>query len=72
MAKSATTPTPLVVSVSTTAELLDCSKSHVYQLMERGKLRRVQLDGSTAIRIPIEDVYACAGIELPAEVGGAA
>ena len=69
MAKLATSPTPLVVRVSTAAELLDCSKSHVYQLMERGKLRRLQLPGSTAIRIPIEDVYACAGAELPTEDG---
>lgn len=63
MAKLA--PPPIAVRVSHAAALLDCSRQHVYQLIERGALRRLQIDGSTAVRIPLADVYAVLGLEAP-------
>ena len=58
-------PRPLAVRAITAAEMLDCSRAHVYQLMERGELRRIQIAGSKAVRIPVEDVYALLGMEAP-------
>lgn len=63
MAKLA--PPPIAVRVSHAAALLDCSRQHVYQLVERGTLRRIQIAGSNAVRIPIADVYAALGMEVP-------
>lgn len=56
---------PLAVRAVTAAQMLDCSRAHIYQLMERGELRRIQIRGSKAVRIPIEDVYAIAGKSAP-------
>jgi excisionase family DNA binding protein len=65
----ASRPTNLLLAVraATAAKLLDCSRAHIYQLMQRGHLRRIEIPGSKAVRIPIEDVYALLGIDLPAE-----
>jgi excisionase family DNA binding protein len=57
---------PLAVRATTAAQLLDCSRAHVYQLMERGVLRRIEIPGSKAVRIPTEDVYALLGMDAPA------
>lgn len=56
---------PIAVKVATAARMLDCSRQHVYQLMERGALRKLTIDGSTAVRIPVEDIYAALGLEPP-------
>lgn len=56
---------PLVVSVADVAVMLGITRQHAYQLLQRGVLRRVQLAGSTAVRVPVEDVYRAAGIEPP-------
>ena len=32
---------PVVVKPTTAAEMMDCSRQHVYALIERGELRRV-------------------------------
>ena len=56
---------PIAVRPSTAAELLDCSRQHIYQLIERGELRRIQIPGSTAVRIPVEDIYGLLGLEVP-------
>lgn len=55
----------LVVKATTAAKMLDCSRAHVYKLMERGELRRIQIPGSKAVRIPTEDVYALLGMDAP-------
>ena len=60
-------PPPIAVRVCRAAALLDCSRQHVYQLIERGKLRRLTIDGSTAVRIPLEDVYAVLGLDAPTD-----
>jgi excisionase family DNA binding protein len=65
MAKLA--PPPIAVRVTHAAQLLDCSRQHVYQLIERGELRRLRISGSTAVRIPIVDIYAVLGMEVPDE-----
>ncbi|WP_395157216.1 helix-turn-helix domain-containing protein [Ilumatobacter sp.] len=57
---------PLAVRPITAAKMLDCSRAHIYQLCSRGELRRIQVRGSTSVRIPIEDVYAVLGMEVPA------
>jgi len=57
---------PLAVRATTAAQMLEVSRAHVYQLMERGHLRRIQIPGSKAVRIPIEDVYALLGMDVPA------
>jgi excisionase family DNA binding protein len=57
---------PLAVRAITAAEMLDCSRAHIYQLIERGHLRRLQIAGSTSVRIPVEDIYAVLGVEMPA------
>jgi len=56
---------PLAVRATTAATMLDCSRAHVYQLMERGALRRLHVAGSSAIRIPVEDIYAVLGLDVP-------
>jgi excisionase family DNA binding protein len=61
----------IVVSPATAAEMLDVTRSHIYQLIERGVLGRCQLGGSRAVRIPVADIYAAAGLEMPADVGEA-
>lgn len=60
MAKDA----PQVVAVSPTnaAKMLDCSRAHIYQLIERGLLRRRRVAGSRSVRIPVADVYALIGL----------
>jgi excisionase family DNA binding protein len=62
---------PLAARTATAAQLLDCSRAHVYQLMQRGHLCRIEIPGSESVRIPIEDVYALLGMGLPTEVGSA-
>lgn len=56
---------PIAVSVTHAADLLDCSRQHVYDLVARGTLRRLRLEGSRAVRIPIADIYVALGIEVP-------
>jgi hypothetical protein len=63
--------TPLVVRAITAARLLDCSQAHIYDLMRRGALGRIEVPGSKSVRIPIADVYALLGMEVPTEVGSA-
>jgi excisionase family DNA binding protein len=65
MARSRPVTAPIAVTVSHAAELLDCSRQHIYNLCERGTLRRARLAGSTAVRIPVVDLYAVLGIEAP-------
>jgi len=62
---------PLAVSPNTAAQLIDCSRAHVYQLMQRGTLRRIQIPGSKSVRIPVADIYVLLGLEVPTEVGAA-
>ncbi len=54
---------PLVVKPATAARMLDCSRADIYNRIARGELRRSPLGNSRSVRIPIEDVYALAGIE---------
>ena len=56
---------PIVVRAQTAAKLLDCSRAHIYQLIERGQLTRIRIPGSKAVRIPIAEVYRLAGQEAP-------
>lgn len=55
-------PTPLAVRASTAAQLMDCSRGHIYQLCERGVLRRVTVEGSNIVRIPVADINAALGL----------
>ena len=41
-------PPPIAVRVSHAAALLDCSRQHVYQLIERGTLRRLRIEVKVA------------------------
>ena len=59
-AASDSKPEPLCVAVKSAAPMLDCSTSYVYELIEKGRLRRVTLGESSCIRIPIEDLHALA------------
>ena len=61
--------TPIAVRVSTAALMIDCAESHIYQLVERGTLRRQRIEGSRAVRIPTEDIYRVLGLEAPAPGG---
>lgn len=63
---------PIAVTITRAAQLLDCSRGHVYQLIERGQLRRVRIAGSTAVRIPTSDLYGVLGMAAPsdAHLGG--
>jgi excisionase family DNA binding protein len=58
---------PIVVKVTTAAELLQCSRADIYNRIARGELRRVVLGDSKSVRIPIEDVYALVGMEVPTD-----
>ncbi|CAN5493439.1 hypothetical protein BH10ACT2_BH10ACT2_28760 [soil metagenome] len=62
MPKKSTAQAPLVVSANDAAALLSCTRAHIYQLIERGALRRVHLPSSRAVRIPYADVLRAAGI----------
>lgn len=62
MSNDAPTP-PIAVRPITAAQMLDCSRAHVYQLIARGELRRLQLSGSSAVRIPVEDIYRVLGLD---------
>lgn len=53
-------PGTRALRVSMVAELLGCSRAHVYKLMESGVLRRGRLAGTDEPRIPIEDVVKIA------------
>ncbi len=52
----------LVVKIDQAAELLDCSRQSIYNLVERGQLRRVRIAGTTSVRIPVADIYKVLGL----------
>lgn len=56
---------PLAVKPARAARMLDCSRAHIYQLFERGVLRRVEIPGSHAVRVPVSDIYAALGMPAP-------
>jgi excisionase family DNA binding protein len=58
-------PDAVVVRAAVAAQMLDCSRGHIYQLMAGGQLRRIEIPGSKAVRIPTEDVYALLGMDAP-------
>jgi len=61
---------PIAVKPITAAEMLDCTRAHIYKMMERGALRRIDLPDSRAVRIPIEDIYAAIGIDAGLGMSG--
>jgi excisionase family DNA binding protein len=61
---------PIAVKVVTAAEMLDCSRQHVVNLIERGELRRTTIGSSKTVRIPVADIYRVLG--LGPEAGDAA
>lgn len=63
MARTGPETAPIAVTVSHAAELLDCSRQHIYQLCERGVLRRLNIAGSTSVRIPVSDLRAALGLD---------
>lgn len=46
----------LAVRVSRVAEIFDCSRAHVYKLIEAGTLQTRPLPGSSDPRIPLTEV----------------
>jgi excisionase family DNA binding protein len=58
-------PEPVAVKASTAALMLDCTRQHVYKLIERGELRRCQIGGTSSVRIPVSDIYRVLGLEAP-------
>jgi len=46
----------LMLKPARVAELLDCSRSTVYELLNRGTLRSIHLNGDSMIRIPASAV----------------
>jgi len=63
---------PIAVKVVTAAELLDCSRQHVINLIERGELRRTTIGSSKTVRIPMVDIYAVLGLLEGGDLDGAA
>lgn len=59
---NSTSVPPIAVSIPRAAEMLDCSRQHIYQLCERGVLRRQHITGSRAVRIPVTDLYQALGL----------
>lgn len=53
----------MAVSPQTAARLMDTSRSHVYQLIERGVLRANKVPESRCVRIPVEDIRTALGLE---------
>jgi excisionase family DNA binding protein len=49
MAQEWTSPAPIAVTVSHAAELLDCSRQHIYNLLAAGVLPSVKLGRSRRI-----------------------
>ena len=47
---------PVAVSPETAAKMLDCSRAFIYNLIDRGELRRSKI--GRASRIPVEDIRA--------------
>ena len=58
-------PAAIVAKPGTVAQMLECSRAHVYQLIERGQLRRINVPGSRAVRVPLTDVYDLLGLPYP-------
>lgn len=56
---------PVVVKPATAAQMMDCSRQHVYALIERGELRRVSIGNSKSVRVPVSDIWAVLGLEQP-------
>ena len=54
---------PVVVKIATAAEMLDCSRQHVYDLIARGEIRAHHLPSSRAVRVPVTDIYRVCGID---------
>lgn len=52
---------PLAVKAATAARLLDVSRAHVYQLIERGTLHAVHVPNSKAVRIRMSEIEALVG-----------
>ena len=60
----------IAVKAIKAAEMLDCTRQHIYHLVERGELRALKIGSSRSVRIPVEDIYAVVGLEAPAVGGG--
>jgi excisionase family DNA binding protein len=67
MARPHTPANPIGVKPITASEMLDCSRAQIYRMIGDGQLRRIPMgEGGSAVRIPIEDVYALLKMEVPA------
>lgn len=53
----------VVVKPDRAAHMLDCTRSHVYELVARGQLRKVKVGRSA--RIPVEDIYRLVNLDPP-------
>jgi excisionase family DNA binding protein len=54
---------PVVVKPGTAAEMLDCTRSHVYELIARGQLRKITVGRMS--RIPVDDIYKLVNLDPP-------
>lgn len=54
---------PVAVKAATAAAMLDCTRQHIYELVARGQLRKVNIGRLS--RIPVEDIYRLAQLEPP-------
>ncbi|NDY56668.1 helix-turn-helix domain-containing protein [Desulfovibrio sulfodismutans] len=46
----------MVVNMARVRELLGCSRSHVYRLVERGELRAIKVGDSRGLRVYLSSV----------------
>lgn len=65
MSESSLPRQPIAVKPAAAAELMDCTRGHIYDLIARGVLRRLQIEGSRSVRIPLTDIYAALGLDMP-------
>lgn len=50
----------IAVNPREAAEMIGCSRNHIYALIERGQLRSTKI--GKLVRIPVEDVRALVGL----------
>ena len=58
---------PIAVKPATAAEMLDCSRQHIYKLIARGELQRVHIGEPGCSRVLVAEIYALVGLNPDGE-----
>lgn len=59
---------PIVVNPRQAAEMIGCTRNHIYTLVSRGQLRSTKV--GKLVRIPVADIYRLVGLDEDSPAGG--